>query len=173
MWTLFSLVCLALLLAPRSSVGLFNQREHPLDHIFTNTMSLIVLLHISPMTVEKSPLITTGGECCLWWLTGKWHERLTYLLIKCQFPSDSKVEDWLTDHKIPNPGNLDGQGLRKLVKDNYASAYDKWLVRVTFLLLNFTIRGLRWFMVRTFWYLKEWRRPPILHRQVFDSSFFW
>lgn len=42
--------------------------------------------------------------------------------------SDSKVEDWLTDHKIPNPGNLDGSGLRQLVKDNYDSAYDKWYI---------------------------------------------
>ncbi|PLW55088.1 hypothetical protein PCANC_02571 [Puccinia coronata f. sp. avenae] len=40
--------------------------------------------------------------------------------------SDSKVEQWLTDHKIPNPGNLDSQALRELIQKKYDSAYDNW-----------------------------------------------
>ncbi|KAI9622223.1 hypothetical protein H4Q26_015259 [Puccinia striiformis f. sp. tritici PST-130] len=38
--------------------------------------------------------------------------------------SDSKCEQWLTDHKVPNPGKLNGKALRDLIQKNYDSAYD-------------------------------------------------
>ncbi|POV97428.1 hypothetical protein PSHT_14583 [Puccinia striiformis] len=40
--------------------------------------------------------------------------------------SDSKCEQWLTDHKVPNPGKLNGKALRDLIQKNYDSAYDHW-----------------------------------------------
>ncbi|KAH9450578.1 hypothetical protein Pst134EB_018108 [Puccinia striiformis f. sp. tritici] len=30
--------------------------------------------------------------------------------------SDSKCEQWLTDHKVPNPGKLNGKALRDLIQ---------------------------------------------------------
>jgi len=39
---------------------------------------------------------------------------------------NSQLERWLTDHKVPNPGQLSTEQLRDLVQANYDKAYDAW-----------------------------------------------
>jgi hypothetical protein len=38
----------------------------------------------------------------------------------------SRLEKWLEDHRVPNPGRLNTEQARDLVAKNYEKAYESW-----------------------------------------------